>query len=448
MAELRDIYRIMDLALRIGELMLAAGAGAADVSVQMDNVARACGERTLIADVTFTELAITYQPPDDEPPIIQIRNVRGRNADYSQLTAVDHLVRSLAAGRIDRDEALAQVKTIDNNPPPYPRWAGTTAWGVMGAAIAVMLAAPWLIVGVAFVAACAVDLIARALDRRRVPVFYQRAAGGLFATVLAAGATAAFEDLGPGRVITSSIFLLLAGVSFLGAVQDALTGFPLTSTARFMEALIATAGVLGGVAGGLTMAATFGIGLGDVDPGAIVLATWPWTVGGAAVAAGTFAYACGAPLRSLAPAAAIAAAGTGLYLLAYDAGVGVAWSSALAAVFIGLVSFSVAGRCRVPPLVVVTAAIVPLLPGLTVYRALALFSQGSNSALFALANAAAIALALGAGVIGGEYIAQPLRREARRLELKLAGPRLVGPITVRHERWQAKRAARHDRRHR
>jgi uncharacterized membrane protein YjjB (DUF3815 family) len=88
----------------------------------------------------------------------------------------------------------------------------------------------------------------------------------------------------------------------------------------------------------------------------------------------------------------------------------------------------------VPPLLVVTAAIVPLLPGLSAYRALALFSQGSDGALFALANAAAITVALGAGVIGGQYLAQPLKREARRLETKLAGPRLVGPLTVRYER--------------
>jgi hypothetical protein len=37
-------------------------------------------------------------------------------------------------------------------------------------------------------------------------------------------------------------------------------------------------------------------------------------------------------------------------------------------------------------------------------------------------------------VILGEYVAQPLKREARRLESKLAGPRLVGPLRVRSSR--------------
>ena len=57
-------------------------------------------------------------------------------------------------------------------------------------------------------------------------------------------------------------------------------------------------------------------------------------------------------------------------------------------------------------------------------------------------NAAAIAIALASGVIFGEYLAQPLKREARRLEGRLSGPRLVGPLRARTVR---RRTGRHDR---
>jgi len=433
-----DVYRTMDLALRIGELMLAAGAGAADVSAQMNNVGRVLGLRSFTADVTFTELTMTYQPPDDAPALIQIRQVRTRLADYDVLTAVDLLVRDLVAGRIGRDDAAEAIKTLTSSPHRRAPWKLTVSLGVMGAGVALMLDSPWQVLLIAFAAACFIDIIQRQLARRRAPVFYQQAAGGLFATLMAAGVTYALDDIGPSRVITSSIFILLAGVSFLGAVQDALTGFPLTAGARFLEAVMATVGVLGGVSGGLTLASVFGIGLGDIDPGSIILAPWPWTVAGGAIAAAAYAFSARAPIRSLLPGALIAAAGTGVYLAVFGVGIDVAWSSAVGAGVIGVVSFAVAGRCRVPPLLIVTAAIVPLLPGLSAYRALALFSQGSDGALFALANAAAITIALGAGVIGGQYLAQPLKREARRLENKLAGPRLVGPLTVRYERLRAR----------
>jgi len=45
-----------------------------------------------------------------------------------------------------------------------------------------------------------------------------------------------------------------------------------------------------------------------------------------------------------------------------------------------------------------------------------------------LASAIATALALGAGVILGQYLAQPVKRGAQRLELRLSGPRMVGPL--------------------
>ena len=48
-----------------------------------------------------------------------------------------------------------------------------------------------------------------------------------------------------------------------------------------------------------------------------------------------------------------------------------------------------------------------------------------------MVTAAGIAISLASGVILGEFIAQPLKREARRLESRLAGPRLVGPLRAR-----------------
>ena len=62
------------------------------------NVAHGCGLRGATADVTFTELAMSYQTSFDEPAMIQIRQVRHREIDYEDLTLVDHLVRDLLGG--------------------------------------------------------------------------------------------------------------------------------------------------------------------------------------------------------------------------------------------------------------------------------------------------------------------------------------------------------------
>jgi uncharacterized membrane protein YjjB (DUF3815 family) len=152
---------------------------------------------------------------------------------------------------------------------------------------------------------------------------------------------------------------------------------------------------------------------------------------GSGLSAAAFAFSSYAPTRSLLPIGLIGAGGELVYSFMRLPGFGQAWASAGAAVAIGVVSYSVAGRVRVPPLVVVVSAIVPLLPGLSIFRGLALMASGDSYGVLAMVTAAGIAISLASGVILGEFIAQPLKREARRLEDRLAGPRLVGPLRAR-----------------
>ncbi len=429
--DIREVTAAMNLALRIGEILLSSGAGASDVSAAMGNVARACGLRGYTADVMFTELTMSQQSSPDEPALIQIRHVRYREVDYGDLTEVDHLIRDLVDGRIARVEATSRLNRISSSGHSRPRWAVTAALGVMGGGVAMVLGGDWLVVVVAAAAAIAVDLMQRAMNRRRLPTFYQQVAGGLLATLIAVGVDATAANVSPSLVISTSIIMLLAGVNFLGAIQDALTGFPVTAGARILEAFLATAGVVAGVSGGLRVADVVGVDLGRLNPGVYHIADAPVMVVGGAVAAAAYAFAAYAPGRSLAPIGGVAAVAIALYAGAYDRGFGIAWSSAVAALVLGLVAYPVAARTRIPTLVVVAAGITPFLPGLSIYRGLTLLATDSSKALVAMVTAAAIAIALSSGAILGEYLAQPIRREARRLESKLAGPRMVGPHTVR-----------------
>ena len=61
--------------------------------------------------------------------------------------------------------------------------------------------------------------------------------------------------------------MLLSGIGFMGALQDALSGFDLTASARIIEALLATAGLIAGVSGGPTVAEIAGVEIGHAVPG-------------------------------------------------------------------------------------------------------------------------------------------------------------------------------------
>lgn len=437
----RTLHRTLDLCLKVGEVLLSSGAGAADVVATMRALSRALGVRQSQIDVTFTSLAMSVQQGPDELPVMQIRQVTQREIDYEDLTRVDQLVRDVVAGRVDLDGARTALAKIVSSGHARPRWAATLGWGVMCAGVALQLGGGAVVVLVALLAAVCIDRLQLSMTRRRLPIFYQQVAGGVVATVLAAVGTRLAEpwiQLNASLVVTANIIMLLAGIGFMGAIQDALSGFFVTGSARILEAVLATAGIIAGVSGGLSLCGTVGLEMNRlVLPRFDLVSVTAAAVGGG-VAAAAFAFASYAPWRILLPVGLLSGFAVAATESVAEAGFGRPWAVGSAAFLIGLFGFTVGRRFRVPPLVVVVSAIVPLLPGLSIYRGLFLLGNETGTdvagGLLAMATAASVAIALAAGVILGEYVAQPVVREARRVEARLAGPRLVGVTRVKRRR--------------
>jgi len=91
-------------------------------------------------------------------------------------------------------------------------------------------------------------------------------------------------------------------------------------------------------------------------------------------------------------------------------------ASGIAAVFVGIVATLLSRVWRTPSSALMTAGIVPLVPGLTLYNGLFALvgNTGStstfNEASLTLFVAALIALAIASGVSLGHLVARPVRR--------------------------------------
>jgi uncharacterized membrane protein YjjP (DUF1212 family) len=438
----RETYKILDLALRIGEILLSSGAGAADVTATMLGITQHYGLRSADIDVTFTLLRMSYQNDPDEMPVLLTRNITQRDIDYDDLTRTHELILEVLADEVTVVEARARVARLNSTGHWLPRWAVVLGSGVVGGGIALVLGGGVVITAVATVAGFAIEILTRTLNRQRWPMFYQQIAGGMLATLLALATAVVDDSLNISLVITASIVLLLSGIGFMGAIQDALSGFYITAGARIIEAMLATAGLIAGVSAGLALAPTFGISLTFVRPGESGLGSVPLVLVGAILSASAFAFTCYAPLRALPAVAMTTLLGHLVFLGVQDPGASMPWAAACAAITIGVVSYTIAGRVGVPPLVVVVPALVPMLPGLSIFRGLSYMSLGDTQGIVQLSAAAATTIALAAGVILGEYVAQPLKRNARRLEGRLAGPRMVGVMHGHRSRRVSRRATR------
>ncbi|HEY2765628.1 MAG TPA: threonine/serine exporter family protein [Pseudonocardiaceae bacterium] len=439
---------VVDLALRIGELQLAGGAGAADVTATLQAVTRAYGLPQCDVDVIFTSITVCCRRGVEASPVTTTRVVRFRSLDYTRLAALDQLVLRIVRGQLTPGQAYQDLDALIGGDRTYPRWVATLAWAAMAASLAVIFGAGLLtgvlfsaVFGLAAVAATVtalVDRIGRVLNRRALPFFFQQVIGAGVVTSVNVGLYAGARQWlppelshSPALVLAASLTVLLSGLSVVSTVQDAITGFYVTAAGRAFEVAMMSTGLVVGV----VLALQTGYKLGVVDmttpPGfaAPQLDRLEVQVPAAALAAAFFALACYAPPRALVGAALAGGVSFAAYGLASAAHVGPTGASGLAAILVGFLGRVVSRRLRLPPLVMAVAGISPLLPGMTTYRGvLELTVQNNPAGLITLLSAAGIGLALAAGVVLGEFLAQPVRKGLNRLERRLVQPRMAGPM--------------------
>lgn len=417
------VLRVLDLALRVGEVQLATGAGAAVAHDTMLAIARSYGLPVCDVDIAFSTITMCCHRGVEAGPVTTMRNVRYRTQDYTRLSMVDDIIVAI----VDRespmpvDEAFSQLSEAVDGPHPYPRFVAGIARSLFAGAVALLIGGGFTVALLAALATGVIWGITRWLRRHSIPMFFQQVVGGGIVTASATAlASAGWLDDSPAFVIAAGLVVLLSGLSLVGLVQDAISGFPLTAAGRGVEVVLASAGLLVGVVVSIKLVtALVGddvMGYAAVVPPGPIPSLDPIDLVAAAAAGVLFALSAYAPLRSLPLAAISGATAWGSYGLLTLFGAGEVVSAALSAGLLGLVAMLLPRSVGTPPLVLVIAGITPLLPGLTMYRGfsqLAYNSVGQSSVTILLALT--FGLALAAGVSFGEQIGWPLQRLVRRL---------------------------------
>lgn len=441
--EMGDLHtrKVLDLTIRLAEVMLSSGSGTADVVATAEDVAQAYRLTDCVVDVFVSTVIVSALPTADSPPVTIVRAVHTRSTDYTRLADLDRLVQQITSGGVTVDEAHAAMDELTERPHVYPRWLATVGWSGFALGIAMLLGGTWLTCVLAAVTSAVIDRVGRRLNRIGTPFFFQHVTGAAIATLVAVAAYL-FAGLGPTALVATGIVMLLSGLTFVGAMQDAVTGNMLTAVARLGEALFLTAGIVVGIVAGLEIATLAGIAIElHVDATeTFIIPNQPLPVAlavfGAGLAGACLTLASYAPLRSIV-IGGIAAATAELVLIGLGtAGVGQVVATGIAAVGVGFLATLISIRRQAPALITATAAIMPLLPGLAVFRAVFYLAVDENfdDGLAQMLSATAVALALGSGVVLGEFLASPLRYRAGRLGdfLRTDGPpglrRAVGRV--------------------
>ncbi|MFJ8198760.1 threonine/serine exporter ThrE family protein [Streptomyces sp. NPDC096152] len=423
------VPRVLDLTLRIGELLLAGGEGAEDVEAAMFAVCRSYGLDRCEPTVTFTLLSVTYQPSLVDDPVTASRTVRRRGTDYTRLAAVFRLVDDLSdpETHVSLEEAYRRLAEIRRNRHPYPGWALTGAAGLLAAAAAVLVGGGLLVFVTAAIGAMLGDRLAWLCAGRGLPEFYQFTVAAMPPAALGVAITATHVDVNASAVITGGLFALLPGRALVAGVQDGLTGFYITASARLLEVMYFFVGIVTGV----LVVLYFGVKVGaQLNPDTAM-----------GISERPLLQIIASMLLSLTFAVLLQQERSTVLLVTLNGGV--AWSvygamhyvgdlspvasTAAAAGLVGLFGQLLSRYRFASALPYTTAAIGPLLPGSATYFGLLSIAQNNvDKGLVFLAKAVSLAMAIAIGVNLGSEIS--------RLFLRLPGGVAAGRRAAKRTR--------------
>ncbi|MFF5783419.1 threonine/serine exporter ThrE family protein [Streptomyces sp. NPDC012693] len=424
-----SVPRVLDLTLRIGELLLAGGEGAEDVEAAMFAICRSYGLDRVEPTVTFTLLSVTYQPSLVDDPITANRTVRRRGTDYTRLAAVYTLLADLnaRAHEVTTEEAYRRLAEIRRNRHPYPGWVLTSAAGVLAGAASVLLGGGLTVFLVAALGAVLGDRLAWLCAGRGLPEFYQFLVAAMPPAAMGVLLTMLHADLRPSAVITGGLFALIPGRALVAAVQDGLTGFYITASARLLEVAYFFVAIVVGVLSVLYLAVQFDAQLNP--EGALQAEERPVIqILASMVLCATFAILLQQSRATVLFATLNGGVAWVIYAsIAVTAEGSTVMATAVAAGLVGLFGQLIARYEHTSSLPYVTAAIGPLLPGSATYFGVLAIAQNNLDQGFAsLAKAAALALAIAIGVnLGGElarlFMQAPGAAAARRAAKRTRG---------------------------
>jgi uncharacterized membrane protein YjjP (DUF1212 family) len=407
-----QVLQVLDLCMQVGEVLLSSGEPAGETSDTMTRLAAALGLPTVAVDITFTAITMCCHRGNIAVPVTSMRLVRYRTTDLTRLAQVTRIVRELERRRMDVRAAATALAEAARARHPYPRWVATAGWAGLAGSFAVLLGGPPAIGLTAFVVTALIDRLGRLLARWGVAPFFLQLVGAIVATV-ATLALLAVGALPPGTqpslVIAASITVLLSGLSVVGTVQDAISGYYLTAAARAAEIALLSAGLLTGVILGLKFGLEFGLSANPAEPLAADVTQFGISTFAAATVAGMFALASYAPFRALLAAGLAGGIGWAVYGgITLFAHFGPVFATGVAATVVGLATGLARRGTGVHSHVIILSGIIPLLPGLTAYRGFYQLAVGAVvDGLATLTLALAIGLALAAGVALGDFIARP-----------------------------------------
>ena len=412
--------------LRLGQMLLAAGAGSYRVKASMRTCAEAVGIEKHHAQVTFTEVVATAYANGTFRTELAEQRLLGVNAD--RIDRITNYLATIEGTQVlveDVDKALDEIERVK---PLYGWLANALASGLACAAFAFLNAGGWVECSVVAIAAFIGQFLRRQMLKRHMNHFgVWMVCGGIAASayILCVYLAQKYMGIEPTHQ-----------AGFISALLFLVPGFPLVTGiidlvrhdfAGGIQRIVYVAMLV--VSAGVAVWSISKVFNWSVTPVYVVSLPayihFPLRFFTSFVAAFGFAMLFNSPPKVCAAAALIGAViNTGRIALAVELGMPVPAAVGLAALCAGLLAAAVAAKTRYSRVTLSVPAVVIMIPGVPLYRSLTYLNNGQTmEALEQLSTVLFTIVAIGIGLA----ISRMLTDRAWLMESPTGVPRLEEP---------------------
>ncbi len=380
---------------------------------RLENAVGAAAERLgLICDVfsspTSVLLAFRHRSDVDEPSLIptQLLRLSPGEIDLGRLRTVDQIAEQVADGTLDLDSGFQRLRELEQQPPVFGLAGQLLAWGLTGAAVAVLFGSGLREMLLAFPLGVLTGIFALRWGR-----YWQRAGSfeaiiAFIVTVAAYSATAAIGGGNVANVVVGALIVLMPGLGLTVAITELSTGHWVSGMARFAGAVVVLAKLALGVVLATQLMLALDLAAADSAP-TVSMGPWVWM---ALLASGVaFAVLFAAQLKDYAAVVISATLSYAVNLWAtnqFGAELGVF----LAAFTVAAISNAFGRWFDLPSSIMRFPGIILLVPGSLGYRALSLvFSRNLTDGLEAAVSVALVLASLVGGLLIGNTLVPPRR---------------------------------------